>query len=335
MISCKITDSKNDFHQITSEPATPQEKILGNKVLLLKILENLSTKELSSAQLVCKTWRKLIIDKADVLFELDSFPALEKYKFIYKNVEDFNEADFYLVGQNHTFKTCQKWRGNLINRLGIHHRVIVLVEGSPSMKNITDNFDFFMQEFCIHPSLKEKISFIGWDAENLNEEMGNCPRLHCWLLEEDIDCMNMIEELTQKINKLCPELSNEKLFQLNIEDLKTVLDLTEKLKKIENWQKKVQRELERGCATEEKAKQTFPQRTLNMINTLSEIQYLIDSGQFVGKVVLACGAEHVRTATKNIDIEEYKLDKLYQFLIQLKALVMISKEIDTDSNDLR
>jgi len=315
---------------------TPETKVLNTPEFLVKILSNLDNiYALANASLVCKNWKKVIADHQAILFRLDLFPRLNnessflrEYNFIYRNVDNFEEADFYLVGERHSSQFCRELCGCLISRLATYHHVIVLVEGSTSMKNITENFELLIKDFYIHPTIKEKITFIGWDAENLDKEMGNSPTLHCWLLKEDIKCLDMILELEQKINEICPDLSEDKLLKLSVQNLEIILELTQTLNKITEWQKIVRIELEKGCATEKDAKRTFPQRTSNMSKTLNAIQSLLFTGKFVGKVVLNCGAEHLRVAQKNIGIQEYQLDELYQTLSQLKAFVMIPNKID-------
>jgi len=301
-----------------------------NKIFL-KIFEKLSVNDLVNVTLVCQNWKQIILANYDMLFHKVLFPVLKKYDFIYGNKENWSEADFYLTGEHHLSKTCKKLFGVITNWLAIYHPVVVLLESYPSMKKITDQtmLQKTIQNYYIHPSLIKKITFIGCDSDYIPDEW--LTPSTCLLMEENCLYENKINELAQQID-FFQNLSMEDLIKLDIKILQEIANLPENLERIKKEHQLIQNELKLAIeattqAITQRKKETFPQRTIDMVKTLKTMHQMLVGGTLKGKIVGSWGTSHLKTTSADHGIEEFRLNRLYETLDQLKVNVMIPKRL--------
>ncbi len=261
--------------------------------------------------------------------KLDSEYFLKKYEISFSNIEALDQADIFLVGNDHFSETDQRNLGLFISYVAKLYPLTIFLEGTASLKEI-EATEYLASSLNLDFSTAKEIRFYGWDANNLLERMGNAPATAALLLKLMDETEDRILTIMKEIESLCPgfwniaknEISNL-LFSMPIDLLNKISTLMNMKDKLEEQMQFLQKELNKGIADEQKAKQTFPDRTQAMVATLRYLRQLQAEGKLRRKIIIIAGSEHLKTKEANLNIKEYCLDLLYEELKFQKAAVMI------------
>lgn len=320
MTSINSSSAVQNIHMLffVSEEQEKNKISLLSQEIFLHVLSYLNISELGNTALVCKNWQHLIINNFISLNEL-----LKEFNFIFSNVSNFEDANFYLFADKHSSWLCQWLCGMLIGFFAAKQRVIVLAEMSPSMEMIETDQEL-MGNYFIPPHLIDNVTFIGCDAKDIEQEIGHTIPVYKALLRGEEKWTNLIEKIEENIRAICSNVEDKDNL-ININKLSKLKDL---LKECEERRELIRGDLARGLATKKEFKRTFPKRTTAMSTTLKSVQKKISEGEFEGKVVMRLGAQHIRPAERNKNIQEFQLDELFETLSSILAVAIIPKDID-------
>lgn len=275
--------------------------------------------EIIAAAGVCKKGHQIIQESSELTGIVTQHFFSNACYIISGNPARFSTADYFLLGERHFDMRCRKLYQRLILQCAQHHRVIVLTEGFSSMTVVPPDAELTSASGNQSRPVKKyfgvsNIEYVGWD--NPEARMKKREELQIDRIEQEIsenqENMYMAIEERDSLAKESPERQKiaeciEKRWLID-EILYSRFELLD----------------------EQEMREIYPARTLSMVETLQQIEKMRIRGAFKRsvKVIVHCGAEHLRTATQKKGISEYNLDLLYKSLEKLNAIVMIPKFID-------
>lgn len=255
---------------------------------------------------------------------LEEFDVVRKF-----NVIDIQDVDVFLFPTQHKTEECAELIGEAISEIAKDNsNVIVFVEGTSKAGELLAEKDFLLQYLNIDPALRDKLHFYSWDLKN---EEGHCLFTNNMddemeRLEEALETLEeTYEEVESQLEESFPELRDPEILREyspeERQELTYLLNvhgaLVEKKLSLANQLKELVGKADQMDAD------TFPERTMSMVDSLQYITSL--KSQFAGKTAVAfvSGASHIcqeEAGGNNLD-----LGPLYHELQNHRAMILLPK----------
>lgn len=291
--------------------------------------------------------------------ELMSF--LNKYDCSLFNVSTADEADIFLLGEDHNSISCKTLNGSLVSGLAKSYTVTLFLEGEPSMlaldvskfvsiiKNmpLDSPSPLFENTIMKGKSIIQSIPLLppetllcakqvfGWDMKDMDKLNGRDPKLQEKLLQlkalQEEQIRNYTEQMGLLLNEFQFDLTEQggtenPPYPLANKAMNAFSRLFYEREQVESELEKTKQILAEKVLTLDLIQSTFQKRTQAMISTLQKISILLEHKVFIGKMVFISGVMHLKTAKTNSERPEYNLDSFFNEIKNHKAAILIPKE---------